>query len=766
MQPFPFQSIAPSAIAERFEQYVKDPDSPSETRTTLVPFYQNVVAITGAGKTVILASAIETIRETLPIEPVILWVSKGKIVVEQTLTNLKSGKYSDLIPDYDVKALSECSKEDIETASRGLLLMATVATFNSRDRERRVFRLSLDDADHSLWDMLKLRETRDTMRRPMIVVYDEGHNLTDPQTELLLDLKPDAIISASATPITTPRLARIIQRLEEAGWNDEARSVRIDSQEVVGQGLIKSDLTLGGYETSMEVAVDDMLADIGETAAAVKALNAAFRPRAIYVCATNVAEGGYSRTHRDDPAQPFVQRKAPPILIWRHLTDRGIDPAKIAVWCNLDVNRTYPLPDEFRLFKGSENDYAELVNGNFDHIIFNQGLQEGWDEPQCYFAYIDKSMGSDVQIQQVIGRVLRQPGAQHYKDIRLNTPSFYVRINARTVFPSVLEQVREGLTAAAAQVRISSYVGKGGRKTVLLPPKKAKTVPKVSILADHARQEVAKVIAKMNDYRRDSGDNVKGKGAKIKVVRRVAQASGQDRLEWVEAEGANRITARSIFIRKTSQLYPRVVNVVDIESPKFDAMIEAGSIAAANIEELAERAVDTFLRHCSLVQKASDAQPVSGMIADPEWFVSFRNAIHDGYSGLNKLELDFATAIDRKRLPWARNPSRTQFGIPILKLGKSLTFYPDFLVWRGSTVYAIDTKGDHLITEDAWRKLFDIEQIGGGAKVVIRLVTEGEWTDEPTHRSNQGFTVWLPRGGGPFAIPCSDVDEAVAQALA
>jgi hypothetical protein len=30
--------------------------------------------------------------------------------------------------------------------------------------------------------------------------------------------------------------------------------------------------------------------------------------------------------------------------------------------------------------------------GNYKHIIFNLSLQEGWDDPACAFAYIDKSM--------------------------------------------------------------------------------------------------------------------------------------------------------------------------------------------------------------------------------------------------------------------------------------------------------------------------------------------------------------------------------------
>ena len=36
--------------------------------------------------------------------------------------------------------------------------------------------------------------------------------------------------------------------------------------------------------------------------------------------------------------------------------------------------------------------------GNFRHIIFNLSLQEGWDDPECCFAYIDKQIGSPDQV--------------------------------------------------------------------------------------------------------------------------------------------------------------------------------------------------------------------------------------------------------------------------------------------------------------------------------------------------------------------------------
>jgi type III restriction enzyme len=103
MELLPFQAEAATQIAGRFRDYMQDPLAVRLTQ--LVPFYQNLAAITGAGKTLILADAVEQIRSQVPLEPIVLWLSKGRVVVWQTFANLSAGKYAGLIGGFDVKAL-------------------------------------------------------------------------------------------------------------------------------------------------------------------------------------------------------------------------------------------------------------------------------------------------------------------------------------------------------------------------------------------------------------------------------------------------------------------------------------------------------------------------------------------------------------------------------------------------------------------------------------------------------------------------------------
>jgi type III restriction enzyme len=467
-----FQIRASTQIAERFAQYFDDQPLGGTTRhPRVVPFYQSLDAITASGKTVVLADTVSSIATALPLAPVVLWLSKGKVVVDQAYTNLAAGgKYHHLLGRAQFRYLAQYSAADVRDAVDPLVYFATVGTFNQKEKEkgeRLVFKSEIDTAEDSVWNELKLRTDGDRVRRPLLIVYDEGHNLTDQQIGLLLELQPDALIAASATMRLPHGLALEVKALKEAGWTDEQLVTHIPPKEVAESGLVKSAVLIGGYEAAMEETINSLIADMKDAEEQAAALDVG-RPKAIYVCKTNIVEGDSLRV--DDPKQPFDQRRSPPILIWRYLTEAcGVDPGEIAVYASLKTHKSYPLPDEFRLFKGGDKDYAQFTEGGFRHIIFNQSLQEGWDDPLCYFAYIDKSMGSNIQVEQVIGRLLRQPGATHYPSERLNSAHFYIRVDQKGVFNELLGKVGAKLQSEAPGVRIVE-TRPGREKPEALPP--------------------------------------------------------------------------------------------------------------------------------------------------------------------------------------------------------------------------------------------------------------------------------------------------------
>jgi len=630
--------------------------------------------------------------------------------------------------------------------------------------------VALDIAEQSLWDLLKARKDAQGRRRPFIVVYD-GHNLSDQQTKLLLELAPDGLIAASATLRIPEALSKTIERLrQDKDWTDLHFVTTVKSAKVIESGLVKRHIMLGGYVTPMEDAINDLLATMRKAEAEAKRLGLPIRPKAIYVSTTNTVDGVPTR---EGMARPFQERMARPILIWRYLVEHGkVDPAEIAVYSDLKFDAKLPPPLTFNLFAGGDMDYDRFMAGNFRHIIFNLTLQEGWDDPECCFAYIDKEMGSPDQVTQIVGRVLRQPGAQHYPTALLNTASFYVRSDEKGVIEDIIQEVARKLASEAPEITLSVSKSYSGGSRPVLDPKKDRTVPVVSVNSAAAKGPIAEIIRKIPNYQNSREDTL-GKGGRIQVLQTIGQGDGAaPKEEWVDVDHSNRVTARWVFLREIQRRHRKAAHLCDIELPKFDALVEYNSPAAEVIREAAEKIADAYSEHSQILQNGNDDPYRVGPIpVNTAKLVKFQNAIHTGYSDLaNDFEREFATALDKSKKPWCRNPSQGGFEIPLLDRGNTKTFNPDFLVWADNKrVVAIDTKGDHLIVEDAGRKLFHIEASGGGPRIHIRLVTRGEWHAKRGEigkiAGTDGYTVWWLKNGKPHPTYCRNILKAVAACL-
>jgi type III restriction enzyme len=769
MELFRFQIDSASQIAERFQNYSQEPLF--VTRSRPVPFYQNLSSITGSGKTVILADAIEQIRSRLPVEPIVLWLSKGRVVVWQTYSNLSSGKYADLLGGFQTKALLDCTAADVEDASQGLLLVATVGKFNQRDKDqgdRKIFKVALDVAEMPLWELLKSRKTAEGIKRPFVVVYDEGHNLSDQQTRLLMELNPDALIVASATLRIPEALAGTIERLRrDKDWKEEDFVTSVKSKDVVKSGLVKQNILIEGYVTPMEDALHGLLKTMHQTEAEARKLGLPIRPKAIYVSNTNTVDGV---PIREDMARPFNERMARPILIWRYLVEHGgVDPSEIAVYCDLKFDSKLPAPMTFNLFSGGDTDYDRFMAGNYRHIIFNLTLQEGWDDPECYLAYIDKEMGSADQVTQIVGRVLRQPGAQHYPSPLLNTASFYIRTDEKGVIEDIIDDVAKKLASEAPEITLSISKNYSGGTRPVLDVKRPKSIPIVSVNSAAAKEPIAEITRKIPTYQNNTDDTV-GKGGHIQVLQTIGNGV-TSREEWIDVDHSNRVTARWIFLREIQRRHRKAAHLCDIELPKFDALIEYNSPAADVIREAADKIAAAYAEHSVIIQNSMDDPFEIGPIpVDKTKLMRFNNAVHEGYSEFNELERRFAEALDKTKKVWCRNPSQGGFEIPLLDRGNTKTFNPDFLVWvDNKRVIAIDTKGDHLIVEDSGRKLFHIDLIGNGPRLEIRLVTEGEWHAKNGEigklSGSSGYTVWSLKNGKIHPTHCRTMEKAVEACL-
>lgn len=764
---FQFQQVAASQIADRYHEYMQEPLTYGRgANKREVPFYQALSSITGSGKTAILAQAVREIVEMSDVPPIILWLSKGKVVVQQSYANLtESGKYNHLLADTKVRLLSEYDSQDVADSKEALLYFATVGTFNQRERESsnlRIFAYDTDITETTRWEALKVRKTANGVRRPLVIVYDEAQNLSDQQTDLLLEQRPSAFLLASATLRFPERFdTEVREQLRTQGqYSPEELTTSINSAEVVASGLVKGIISLDGLNTPMEEAVSEMLADFREAEADAQAERLSFRPKAIYVCNTNMLADDASVS--DNPQQPFGHRQAPPILIWRYLTEQCHIPSEqIAVYADLRTHKDYPLPPDFTLFSGGDGDYEAFTAGNYRHIIFNQSLQEGWDDPATYFAYVDKTMESKVQITQIVGRVLRQPGAKHYESDRLNAAHFYVRVDRNDTFSEVVAEVRKGLGGEAPELQVFTSAP-GMERPESIPAKETHFIPRVGIDNVPAVKPVANALARIPDYSQDEV-NTHGVGRRRRVEHTIGENSTAE-TEWVDFEQSNRVNARWVFRREVSRLYRRALTAMGTEQPKFDAKVGIGSIAYRGIADGAVSAVEEYLRYAVVKELKPNPYEVGSTLVRRSAMETYANALHEGYDGLNNLERRFAQAIDTTGLTWARNRSQTGYGIPLVTVGKTTQFFPDFLVWVGGKVLCVDTKGGFLAEGDARRKLLTIEQHPKvDTKVEVKFVTEGRWRHDGTQESPDGFSLWEVGSGRTLRVPTfEDLTELVA----
>jgi len=780
-----FQSDSAKLMADRYAFFANHPDRPRKG-TKPRPFFQALSALTGAGKTPILAQAVALMRAHFASEPIVLWMSKAKSVVAQTFTNFSGGKYSEIIEGFQVINIQSLNPQLITDGSTPLLLMTTTGLFNNKEQSEGALNIYKKDndlfGDQSPWERL-IERKHNGKRRPLLIVYDEGHNLSEQQTELLAELEPEAYLLASATLKLPSNFQKsVIQHIKI--WVEETadpkpfialRSVDSDnepeperfittavsSDKVVEAQLVKKAIQFDGTTAAMESCLDDLTKRLQVIDGEIVAQGLDFKPKAIYVCKTNIADDG----EKDDASKPFQHRKAPPIRIWRYLVEeKGVAPKDIAIYANLTFVEGNK-PKEVNLFSKGENDFDTFSAGNYQHIIFNLSLQEGWDDPACYLAYIDKSMGSSIQVEQIIGRVLRQYGATHYENPLLNSAHFFLRVDSQSVFTEAIQKVKTKLQSEGAPIEITQNFGSGGGGAEDLQPKEDVSVELHHIFVDSeaARQRIVEIIDEFPSFTEGDVNTLGEAHTTTQVVDLEELRKDAGAAEWKADGHTNPVRLRWLINTAIKSRSSRALAVVDLKDAKFDVRVQVQSKADKLTEKLAREIVETFYQKSDLVYES--IKPFKfGTLRVPNSAPAFTSGLYERYTSFNKFELVFAKALDGAGQMWHRNPSSGGFYIPLLSEGDTALFYPDFIVWKRGNIYCLDTKGGHLLSDAVARKLFDIKE-DGKTKVQVRFISEGKQSALLGKAIKGGYTVWKMKTGSPTPIHVDTLDKAVIECL-
>lgn len=166
-----FQSESASLIAARYAYYANHPDRPRKGNKPR-PFFQALSALTGAGKTPILAQSVALMRSHFSREPIIFWISRAKSVVAQTFSNFSAGgKYRSIIDDFRIINVSHLNPAVIDDGLTPLIIMATTGLFNNKDQSEGALNIYKRDSDlfgdKSPWE--RLIERKDRERRPLLI---------------------------------------------------------------------------------------------------------------------------------------------------------------------------------------------------------------------------------------------------------------------------------------------------------------------------------------------------------------------------------------------------------------------------------------------------------------------------------------------------------------------------------------------------------------------------------------------------------------------
>lgn len=710
-----------------------------------VPFVGQLKAVTGAGKTPILATAVGKLSPAI-----ILWTTKFGSVVDQTVSNLGvGGKYHHLLSGGSVEVInfsdiqSPAKWQRILENKEGLtILVSTVAAWNSsvKDDRLNVHRSdpNSDWGDKSRWEQLK------TLRqRPLYVVYDEAHNTTTEQVELLDDLDPSGFFIASASPVKG-KLQSYLTLLPDE--QRKQRIITVNTRAVVDAQLLKSTISLADYDSSTEEMITDAFERRQALEQKLQASGTPTIPKAIYV-----VEASNTTAKSVEPR---------PIAIWKQLVNQcGVAPDSIAVCTN-----TKDLPkDAVRV------ETVDKLSDQYTHIIFNKRLQEGWDDPSVYVCYFDGRTDSATRIQQVIGRALRQPLAKHLSDEDLNTAYFFVNC-PNEALEKIVDQLKEELRIYkddSAPDDFEPFQFKEERKAPPKIPLKSEWVGKLKVprlQLELPAGDPLRGLIKKRTYDFGSEDRTASGRALVNVVSvRTGEVQQQTRdlLEDMRVRCGAYLQEQIRILSKncTDSLPPSLFS-----NTKLDKTACYKSKALEHYHQLAAEVVREYESHVQLSSLA-DPETREYVVGDyqPSGTVrkDFNHAGHPFYDSktLNLDELEVAKALDKfADYVWVRNKDRVDYGIPLpIKSGTSSTFYPDFIWWVKETIWLLDPTGKHILNEKIRAKL-----MGVPIPLKIVLLTRGKLDSNFKPMDSDGWTMLRFRIGNAAPEIYDSLDELLS----
>lgn len=370
---------------------------------------------TGGGKTWLASKSVSLVNTHLlrTEHSVILWLVPSNPIRQQTLRALRDGKHPYRLALREAGPITVLDLEEAKTITRAtmdtstVVIVATRQAFQVEEEEcRKVYQsngalmhhfdnlnqyqraellMEGDTAPYSLANVLRLR-------RPFVIV-DEAHNS---RTELAFDMlgrfRPSGVMELTATPDLERTPSNVLHSVSAA--------------ELKAEEMIKLPVVLA-TEPNWQQCLADAIG----------------RREDLF----QLAEG--ERRSGANYLRPVVLIQAEP----HRKGVQTLDVDKVRA----ELINNHRIPDEEIIVATGEEKGLESVDANYKlgiadpdcpvkYVITQRALAEGWDCPSAYILVSMASLHSATAVEQLLGRILRQPEAAHRKNALLNQSYAFV----------------------------------------------------------------------------------------------------------------------------------------------------------------------------------------------------------------------------------------------------------------------------------------------------------------------------------------------------
>jgi type III restriction enzyme len=392
---------------------------------------------TGGGKTLVAAHAVGiAAREYLQADnPMVLWLVPTRAILDQTLGALKNLEHPyrlamarDFGRNLSVLTVSEALSLSKPDATGGAcVIVSTIQAFKVEDTSnRKVYEDSGTLMDHfsglAAEQLARLNKLEGTNRpvaslanllrlhRPMVIV-DEAHNARASLSfDTLRRFDPSLILELTATPKTEP---------DRDGQNPPSNILfHVSAAELKAEEMIKLPIRLQTDTDWQRV--------IGQALDCQMALEEAAK-------AEHADTGEYIR----------------PIILFGAQSASQTDPSRLTpdkVADFLTEDKRIPR-EQIAIHATGHNDLDKVDNiaspdCPIRYVITVQKLREGWDCPFAYVLCSVAELSSPTAVEQLLGRVMRMPGARRKSRDVLNRAYAFV---ASSDFQRSADALKDGL---------------------------------------------------------------------------------------------------------------------------------------------------------------------------------------------------------------------------------------------------------------------------------------------------------------------------------